>query len=137
MDNSTQMIRRQRWLQIINECNNRTSGTKQEWCKENGVDLRRFYYWQNQLRQIIAQQVNVPNEATSVTAISHGSAAVHSFADLTPLLDQETSGQTNCFSDPGSVIPEIVIQLNDCRILLSSHVQEQTLTKVIRSIRNA
>ena len=43
MDKITSDIRRQQWLDIIQACN--ASGlTKKAWCKQNGINIKSFYY---------------------------------------------------------------------------------------------
>jgi putative transposase len=49
MDKITHEVRTQEWAGIIQACN--TSGqSKKEWCEENGVSIRKFFYWQKKLR---------------------------------------------------------------------------------------
>lgn len=39
-----------RWIQRITECKN--SGlTTQEWCTENGIGIKRYYYWHSKIRK--------------------------------------------------------------------------------------
>lgn len=50
MDQITHEVRRKNWAQIIEACN--SSGlTKAEWCRQNGINQKSFYYRQKQLRQ--------------------------------------------------------------------------------------
>lgn len=49
MDQIVHTVRDQQWLDLIQQCN--ASGlTKKEWCKQNGIKLKTFYYHQRQLR---------------------------------------------------------------------------------------
>ena len=49
MDKSTHEIRCKQWKQIISNC--LASGqTKKQWCRDNGVSEKSFYYWQRILR---------------------------------------------------------------------------------------
>lgn len=49
MDEIVHNVRRQQWLSIIQACN--ASGqSKNQWCDENGISRRKFYYWQKKLR---------------------------------------------------------------------------------------
>jgi len=141
MDKSTAMIRRQNWLKIINECNNRASGTKKDWCTANGIDVRRFYYWQRHLRQLIADQMlpiekEPENQSSDAKAVQLPANAI--FADITPMLEHEQAKvPVHDIQDHGASIPELVIRIGDCHILVNSGVCEQTLVKTIRGIRNA
>ena len=43
MDKITSNVRRSQWLDIIHACN--TSGlTRKAWCKQNGINIKSFYY---------------------------------------------------------------------------------------------
>jgi putative transposase len=49
MDKITHNIRLAKWLKIVQECT--SSGlTKREWCLQNGIDSRIYYYWQRKVR---------------------------------------------------------------------------------------
>lgn len=44
----THEIRLQKWMDIVKDC--RSSGkTIKAWCNENGIDLKRYYYWQRKV----------------------------------------------------------------------------------------
>ena len=48
MDQIVHTVRDQQWLDLIQQCN--ASGlTKKEWCKQNGIKIKTFYYHQRQL----------------------------------------------------------------------------------------
>lgn len=65
MDNHTQDIRIAQWSSIIQQCN--TSGiTKKQWCQDNNVNEKQFYYWQRRIRKMIIQTVPDKAEATGV-----------------------------------------------------------------------
>lgn len=49
MDQSTHEIRTQQWAEMIRQCN--ASGlTRKEWCRQNGISTKTFYYRQKQIR---------------------------------------------------------------------------------------
>ena len=50
MDNTTRQVRLEHWTQIVRSCTN--SGlTKKEWCEQNHVPIKSYYYWQRVVRQ--------------------------------------------------------------------------------------
>lgn len=50
MDKITHEVRTQEWFCIIRTCN--ASGlSKKQWCEENGVSVRKFFYWQKKIRE--------------------------------------------------------------------------------------
>ena len=59
MDAKTAEIRYQRWVQVIQGWRN--SGlSKRDYCQQNEIDEKQFYYYQRRIRAIIAAQAEVP-----------------------------------------------------------------------------
>ena len=41
------------WSQRITECKN--SGiSAQEWCEQNGINIKTYYYWHNKIHKIVS-----------------------------------------------------------------------------------
>ena len=135
MDKEVVMIRRQNWLRIINECNGRTSGTKKEWCEANGIQIRKMYYWQRHLRLLMGDQMKDGRQEDSLVP-ADGS---NGFADITSYLAEESEEITSSVHTGGhsSQNPGLMIELGDCRIHMNGAWEEDSLIRVIRSIRNA
>ena len=50
MDKITYEMRLSNWTKLIRECN--ASGlAKKQWCAQNQVDEKQFYYWQRRVRE--------------------------------------------------------------------------------------
>ena len=55
MDGKTVEIRNQHWVQVIQDWSN--SGlTKRDYCRQNGIDEKKLYYYQRRIRSIITSQ---------------------------------------------------------------------------------
>lgn len=55
MDLITNDVRLEHWVSVVQACN--TSGiSKRQWCRENNVNEKRFYYWQRRIRQLVYQE---------------------------------------------------------------------------------
>ena len=55
MDGKTVEIRYQQWVQVIQDWSN--SGlTKRDYCRQNGIDEKKLYYYQRRIRSIITSQ---------------------------------------------------------------------------------
>lgn len=55
MDKRIKDLRLQHWAEIIREANN--SGlSKSEWCRQNNIKIRKFFYWQKALRERLLDQ---------------------------------------------------------------------------------
>ena len=54
MDNTTHEVRLQQWYEIIqNQINSGQS--KRNWCRENGISEKKFFYWQRRIRNEICK----------------------------------------------------------------------------------
>ncbi len=59
MDDATAEIRYQHWVQVIQDWSN--SGLpKREYCRQNEISEKQFYYYQRRIRAIIAAQSERP-----------------------------------------------------------------------------
>ena len=55
----------QKWLEIIHQC--RGSGlSNQQWCEQNGVSLKSYYYWIAKIRKMAIE--NLPRKQTALSA---------------------------------------------------------------------
>ena len=59
MDTTTAENRYQRWVQVIQDWSN--SGlSKRDYCQQNAINEKQFYYYQRRIRAIIAAQAERP-----------------------------------------------------------------------------
>lgn len=103
----------QTWTPIIHECKN-SGMTVKDWCVENDINEKRFYYWQRRVREEVlapamtSQQVNpsfirIPNQAPR--------------------------------SSP-DFQPDMVLNYGNLRMELKNSVTSELLDKVIQVIRH-
>ena len=84
MDESTRRIRMKQWMKIIQDWS--ASGQpKNQWCSENGVTLRQFYYWQRIIRQELSEASGLSTDLVPI-----GSSAP-CLVDITPQPMNKTS----------------------------------------------
>jgi len=71
MDQIVHEVRNQQWAEIIQQCN--ASGLiRKDFCQQNGINQKSFYYHQKQLRQQVAllkskQEISQPGKAAPVS----------------------------------------------------------------------
>ena len=72
MDRATSEIRYRQWTQVIQAWN--SSGlSKHDYCQQNGINEKQFYYYQRRIRAIIASQSDrpaLPEGSTETVAIA-------------------------------------------------------------------
>ena len=57
MDTEVYKIRIDQWRKLIYEAN--TCGMKKtEWCRQNGVTIKQFYYWQKKIRALAVKEMS-------------------------------------------------------------------------------
>ena len=59
MDARTAETRYQRWVQVIQDWS-KSGLSKRDYCQQNEIDEKQFYYYQRRIRAIIAAQAEVP-----------------------------------------------------------------------------
>ena len=57
MDQQALSIRMQNWVELVRECNE-SPLTKAEWCAQQGICEKTFYYWQKKLRKQMGDLIN-------------------------------------------------------------------------------
>ncbi len=130
MDRNSHKVRHNRWLQILTECNNRDQSiSKTQWCQNNGVNIKSFYYWQRQFRN----ELLVLSQSSS----KHVPAFVDITSDISSQVSKTIPISPNDLATEKTLIPELMIQSGDFRVYVSGTVQEQTLDTVIRVLRRA
>lgn len=61
MDQLTHNVRRNSWINIITECQQRPADvTAKQWLAENGIKEKAYYYWLRKLRREAGEQMNLP-----------------------------------------------------------------------------
>ena len=55
MDATTAEIRYQRWVQVIQDWS-KSGLSKRDYCQQNAIEEKQFYYYQRRIRAIIAEQ---------------------------------------------------------------------------------
>ena len=73
MDQKSSQIRRSQWEQIVLEGNN-ASISKKDWCQQNGINPKSFYYWQRKIRKATVEALE-ESETTAPIHVSDSASA--------------------------------------------------------------
>ena len=99
----------QKWIPIINSCVN--SGlSKQEWCKQNGINIKSYFYWQKRIFDA-----------------SVGSSV--DFAELPTPAKELPDPQ----KDKGVIA---TVSINGISLNLLSGIDSETVTAIVRGLSN-
>lgn len=94
MDKITHKVRREQWLDIINEC--LSSGmSKTVWCKEYGISDKTCFYWQRELREDVYISTI---ESASLQAVKDNNAPTAAPIDFVKVKIQEQPSTVSTYS---------------------------------------
>ena len=137
MDQEVNIIRIENWKRLILEANN--SGlSKTEWCRQNNISSKTFFYWQRKVRLMEAQKALSSSELPSVST-GQKTAISSDFVDMTHLY-KETTAPTESVPSGNSqsgFAPQLMLLADQYLILIGEDVREQTLSTVLRAIKHA
>lgn len=142
MDKEAAAIRFANWEQLIVVAN--SSGLrKREWCAQNGITEKSFYYWQRKVREKAIETMKAlkPVGESMPAAIQQDqemtlSRTESSFVELSFQNEAPAIPAAPCEPAPNNHA-ELMLQVGDCQLFINGNIQEQTLATVLKVIRNA
>ena len=114
----------QKWLDIIHCC--RDSGlSNRQWCEENDVELKSYYYWLSKIRKLAIENITRKPHASSVTASTAVIPSQTTFAEIS--IEKKLSHKAdaiaihigNAFIEipvdaPDSLIQSVILAVSKC-----------------------
>lgn len=136
MDQSANLIRTEHWKAVVLEANN--SGLpKREWCAQNKINEKTFYYWQRKLRRMEAEKM-LSSDALPAVTMGAEKENTPAFVDVTHLYQEDSSSAVKKQDEVTFAFsPQLMLMADQYRILIGDDVKEATLSTVLRAIRNA
>lgn len=114
---STREYRLSQWLPIIKECRNSGMSVK-DWCEQNNVNEKRFYYWQRKIREAATEALP---SVTKQPAFVQVPAPIKSPNPL----------------EMPTFIPSMVLKVGNVSLELSDTVQSELLASVLKVLTDA
>ena len=116
----TREYRMHQWGKRVKEC--RSSGeTVRGWCAEHGINEKRFYYWQRQLREAACQALTERQAEEQNCKVS---SDVPVFAAL-----QMPAAER-------SAAPAVVIRMGEITVEVHSAAERSTIETVLQAVRS-
>lgn len=136
MDKKAYEIRIREWMGIL-QAASESSLSKTEWCKQNGISKRKYYYWQRKVQDHLIENGMVPEN--SISPIPAGSSSLMErpvFCEISE--PASASGPALCSSEQRAADfrAEAVISCGSISILINEDTSEKTLGKVLSVLRN-
>lgn len=92
MDQEVNIICTENWKRLIMEAY-RSGLSKSEWCRQNDINIKMFFYWQRKIRLMEAEKVLSSSELPAVCP-EQKTATAPAFVDMTQLY-KETANPTD------------------------------------------
>lgn len=129
MDQITHDVRRATWHSIIKQCQERPEHTTvKQWCLENGVREKAYYYWLRKFRKEAAQQMPVPTTAQNPSPVTFAEIPFVSSCDA-----YTKAGADATFP----VHPTAVLRHKELTIAVTNDISDSLLSRIIREVSHA
>ncbi len=122
MDKTTHEVRLLQWQEII-QAQLASGQNKREWCRENGISEKQFFYWQRRLRKEL-----YASQAGALVSITQESSK--SLVEV-PLFSESANTVANGFT------PEAVIAVGNVTVGVTANISESLLMSIGKMIRHA
>ena len=129
MDKASYEIRIRGWIDTI-QAANASSLSKREWCTQNNINRRQFYYWQRKVRDyLIANGAeDICSEAATLPAVSK-TTEMPVFCEITEPKREPALGLTAFHA-------EAVLNCGSLNVLISDQTSEALLARLVSIMRN-
>jgi len=122
MDKTTHAVRLQQWSEIIQA--QLTSGmSKKDWCRENNIPEKQFFYWQRRVRKELYE--------------SQPEALVLTRGVSSPALVEVPIAQNSGNPAAASFKPDAVIAVGNVTVGITENISEALLMSIGKMIRHA
>ena len=122
MDKTTHEIRLEQWAEII-QAQLGSGQSKRDWCRENNVPEKQFFYWQRRVRKELY-------DAETGALIPPGAAGCPALVEL-PVFRNDGNPAT------GSFRPDAVIAVGNVTVGITENISESLLMSIGKMIRHA
>ena len=129
MDQTTHNIRRANWEDLIRQCQQRPAKTTiKQWCLDNGINEKSYYYWLRKFRREAAEQTAVPATAANTSSLA--------FAEIPFACSTASSGSTAA-DTMFPVHPTAIFKYDNLTIAVTNDISDSLLSRIIREVSHA
>ena len=129
MDKASYEIRIRGWIDIIQAANN-SSLSKRQWCEQNNINRRQFYYWQKKVRDYLIENTvgDICSGTTSLPAVSK--------AVETPVFCEIKEPKYEPAPEAADFRVDAVLKCGSLNVLISEQTSEVLLTRLVSIMRH-
>ena len=128
MDKIAHEVRTQEWFSII-QAWSASGQSKRQWCAENGISIRKFFYWQKRIREQLYNEVKKKETAMVPAPCAEASQLAPAFAEIPTT--KVPVGMTGGFQ------PDAIIMLGGVSIQLSNAATRELLDRISGAMGHA
>lgn len=119
-------VKLQHWLVVIHQC--RASGmTNQEWCEQNGVSLKSYYYWLAKIRKLALEDIPRKQYASALPADQKNSELSQHQATFTEL----SLTNTAAFDNNAAAI----LHIGSVTIKIFEHTSSELISSIVKAVQ--
>jgi len=119
-------VKLQYWLDVIRQC--RASGmTNQEWCEQNGVSLKSYYYWLAKIRKLALEDLPRKQYASVLPADQKNSGLSQHQAAFTEL----SLPNTAAFDNNATAI----LHIGSVTIEIFEHTSSELISSIVKAVQ--
>lgn len=119
-------VKLQYWLDVIRQC--RASGmTNQEWCEQNGVSLKSYYYWLAKIRKLALDDLPRKQYVSALPAAQKTSALSEHPATFTELpLPNTAVFDTNAAA---------ILHIGSVTVEIFEHTSSELISSIVKAVQ--
>ena len=112
-------LRMQMWTARIQECKN-SGKTIREWCKENGIAEKTYYYWHKKVSDRICTAVVREKDNYFPTNLMGNNVENHRFIEVKPIKYEHGS--------------PVTMYIGETRITVDSDISDEFLMRLMKAV---
>ena len=119
-------VKLQYWLDVIRQC--RASGmTNQDWCEQNTVSLKSYYYWLAKIRKLALEDLPRKQYASAIPAGQRNSELSEHQATFTELLLPNTAA----FDHNAAAI----LHIGSVTVEIFEHTSSELISSIVKAVQ--
>ena len=123
MDQITHDVRAAQWAEIVRKCHERPENqSAKQWLDENGINEKRYYYWQRRIRNLVAETTNKSLPASRPTGEV-------TFVEMPAPNEPVAECHQKSIASSG---PTALIRTGKIEIELSNDISDELLSKILK-----
>ena len=123
MDQITHDVRTAQWAEIVRKCHERLENqSAKQWLDENGINEKRYYYWQRRIRNLVA-------ETTNKSLLASQPTVEVTFVEMPAPIEQPVECPHTAVASSG---PAALIRAGKLEIELSNDISDELLSKILK-----